>query len=29
MDESSFLLQAEDFGRAVKDWINFDMADVV
>ncbi|CAH0015666.1 unnamed protein product, partial [Clonostachys rhizophaga] len=29
MDESSFLLQAEDFGRAVKDWINFDMTDVV
>ncbi|CAH0003920.1 unnamed protein product [Clonostachys byssicola] len=29
IDESSFLLQAEDFGRAVKDWINFDMTDVV
>lgn len=28
MDQGNFLLQAEDFGRAVNDWIDFDMADI-
>ncbi|KAM0421177.1 hypothetical protein ACHAPT_011069 [Fusarium lateritium] len=28
MDQGDFFLQAEDFGRAVNDWINFDMTDV-
>ncbi|KAM5356476.1 hypothetical protein ACJ41O_003122 [Fusarium nematophilum] len=25
VDQDSFFLQAEDFGRAINDWINFDM----
>lgn len=28
MDQGDLLLQAEDFGRAVNDWINFDMTDI-
>ncbi|KAF5261924.1 hypothetical protein FOXYS1_7370 [Fusarium oxysporum] len=28
IDQDNFLLQAEDFGRAVTDWMNLDMADI-
>lgn len=28
MDQSNLFLQAEDFGRAMNDWINFDMSGV-
>ncbi|KAJ0147517.1 2-methylisocitrate lyase [Fusarium oxysporum f. sp. albedinis] len=28
IDQHNFLLQAEDFGRAVTDWMNLDMADI-
>ncbi|KAJ4248360.1 hypothetical protein NW762_012689 [Fusarium torreyae] len=29
MDQDNFLLQAEDFGRAMNDWMNLDMTDVL
>lgn len=28
VDQDNFLLQAEDYGRAVTDWMNLDMADI-
>lgn len=28
MEPDNFFFQAEDFGRAVNDWINFDMTDI-
>ncbi|KAF5655847.1 hypothetical protein FCIRC_13843 [Fusarium circinatum] len=29
VDQDNFLLQSEDFGRAVNDWMNLDMADIL
>lgn len=28
IDQGSLFLQAEDFGRAVNDWMNFDMTEI-